>query len=157
MREPVEIRLTAKTPEAVRLLLDTLINVEGSAATASIGHPSPGRKAGYLAYSADFDEVMVGNGIRSAMHDGDDRWDSPGRTAARAWTKTMRWECLMEVYAVVAGEWSDYFRSYKWQPLGGGHRAMGDCRAALDLLLRMAQPGATGGDPPSEDDEDEEL
>ena len=53
MREPVEIRLTAKTPEAaeaVRLLLDTLLNIEGSAATASIGHPSPGRKGGYLAY-----------------------------------------------------------------------------------------------------------
>jgi hypothetical protein len=32
-----------------------------------------------------------------------------------------------------------YHQSYKWQPLGGGHSALDDCRAALATLREMAQ------------------
>jgi hypothetical protein len=36
-------------------------------------------------------------------------------------------ECLMEMYAQYAGDWSDYHESYKYQPLpGGDHTALGD-------------------------------
>lgn len=48
-------------------------------------------------------------------------------------------ECLMEAYAVYCQQWSDYHRSYRWQPLGGGHSALSDCRAALATLREMAK------------------
>jgi DNA polymerase III subunit epsilon len=36
-------------------------------------------------------------------------------------------ECLMEMYAQYAGDWSDYHDCYKYQPLpGGDHTALGD-------------------------------
>lgn len=47
-------------------------------------------------------------------------------------------ECLMEWYAQYCNEWSDYHKSYRWQPLGGDHTALGDCRAALATLKEMA-------------------
>lgn len=47
--------------------------------------------------------------------------------------------CLMHKYAAYFGEWSDYWRNFKFQPLGGNHAALGDCRAALALLRSMAQ------------------
>lgn len=46
--------------------------------------------------------------------------------------------CLMSWYARWYGDWSDYFGSYKWQPLCGGHRALSDCRAALERIKEMA-------------------
>ena len=46
--------------------------------------------------------------------------------------------CLMEWYAQWYGEYSSYWRDYKWQPLGGGHRALGDCLQALSLLQEIA-------------------
>lgn len=47
-------------------------------------------------------------------------------------------ECLMELWAQYCGDWSPKYESYKWQPLNGGHRALEDCLAALDLLREMA-------------------
>ncbi len=49
-----------------------------------------------------------------------------------------RCTCLMEWYAEFYGEWSNYYESYKWQPLGGNHSAVGDCLAALKMLEEMA-------------------
>lgn len=49
-------------------------------------------------------------------------------------------DCIMEWYAQYCNEWSEYHGSYRWQPLGGGHDALGDCRAALATLQEMAQP-----------------
>lgn len=51
---------------------------------------------------------------------------------------TDRWECAMEQYAMWYGEWSDYYESFKWQPLIGDHRALGDCQATLARLRKMA-------------------
>lgn len=51
-------------------------------------------------------------------------------------------ECAMEWYAAFYGEWSDYWKSFKWQPLyGGGHRALGDCLACLERIKAMAKEG----------------
>jgi DNA polymerase III epsilon subunit-like protein len=53
----------------------------------------------------------------------------------------IEWECLMLKYASYIGDWSNYWHSYRWRPLpDGNHRALGDARAALALLKRMAQP-----------------
>lgn len=50
------------------------------------------------------------------------------------------WDCAMTRYAEYVGEFSDYHGSYKWQKLeGGDHSAIGDCRAALVLIRRMAR------------------
>lgn len=47
-------------------------------------------------------------------------------------------ECAMQEYARWYGEWVDYRRSFKWQRLHGGHRALGDCQATLERIKRMA-------------------
>jgi DNA polymerase-3 subunit epsilon len=50
-----------------------------------------------------------------------------------------KWECIMEWYAQYFGEYSKYWGNYKWQPLCGDHRALGDALAALERLKAMAQ------------------
>lgn len=50
-----------------------------------------------------------------------------------------RSECLMEWAAQWGGDWSYYYKDYKYFPLpGGGHRALEDCIAALQLIKKMA-------------------
>lgn len=46
--------------------------------------------------------------------------------------------CVMGWYSQWVGEWSDYYKSYKWQPLGGNHNAVGDCLATLEIIKEMA-------------------
>lgn len=46
--------------------------------------------------------------------------------------------CLMTRYARWYGDYSDYWGDYKWQPLGGGHASVSDCRAALRRLTEIA-------------------
>lgn len=49
------------------------------------------------------------------------------------------WQCVMLQYAAYFGQWDEYHESFKWQKLqGGDHSALGDCRATLDVLKRMA-------------------
>lgn len=48
-------------------------------------------------------------------------------------------ECAMEWVAQYNGEWSSYYRKYKWVPLGGNHSALGDCLACLERLREIAQ------------------
>lgn len=55
-------------------------------------------------------------------------------------------DCLMERYAAFCGQWSDYHESYKWQPLGGGHSALEDCKSALACLHEMAADHIVGAD-----------
>lgn len=51
-------------------------------------------------------------------------------------------ECAMYQYAAWYGDWSDYHRSFRWQKLTGGHRALGDCLACLERIKVMAQTEA---------------
>ncbi|MEP0805850.1 MAG: 3'-5' exonuclease [Chloroflexota bacterium] len=47
--------------------------------------------------------------------------------------------CAMLKYAEWNGDWDDYHGSFRWQKLqGGDHSALGDCRATLDLIKKMA-------------------
>jgi DNA polymerase III subunit epsilon len=48
-------------------------------------------------------------------------------------------DCAMEWYAAWYGDWNDYYKSFRWQKLAGGHRALGDCLATLELIKRMAK------------------
>jgi DNA polymerase III subunit epsilon len=48
-------------------------------------------------------------------------------------------QCAMQAYSEFVGEWNDYRGSFRWQKLkGGDHSALGDCRATLDLIHKMA-------------------
>lgn len=51
--------------------------------------------------------------------------------------------CIMEMYARHAGDWSEYWNSFKWQKLDNviwdaDHSALGDAKAALEALKIMA-------------------
>lgn len=49
------------------------------------------------------------------------------------------WVCAMKLYARYYGEWSRYWRDFRWQRLpGGDHSALGDCRATLALVKNLA-------------------
>ncbi len=49
------------------------------------------------------------------------------------------WSCAMEMYAAWVGEWNDYHGNFRWQRLpGGDHSALGDCRATLAVIRKMA-------------------
>lgn len=54
---------------------------------------------------------------------------------------TFQSDCLMEWYAQFINDWSDYHQSYRWQPLSGGHSALSDCLASLEVLKEMATSG----------------
>jgi hypothetical protein len=70
------------------------------------------------------------------------KWDGPHADTddadVAAWSGSIRWECAMEAYAAWWGEWSDYWGSYTWQKLNGGHDARGDCEAVRRRLRVMA-------------------
>lgn len=49
-----------------------------------------------------------------------------------------QWRCAMHVYSAWVGDPGRY-GGYRWQRLpGGDHSALGDCRAALEVLRRVA-------------------
>lgn len=80
-----------------------------------------GRKV--VIYNAEFDEAMIAGdcerfGIQHAPFDT---------------------TCAMLMYAQFYGQWSSYWGNYKWQPLNGGHTALEDCRACLEVIREMAK------------------
>jgi hypothetical protein len=74
-----------------------------------------------LAYNADFDHTTL---LRHAHRDG----LKPAHLAQAG-----RWSCLMN-------QRSAWLMRHRWLPLGGGHRALGDCQVAYDLLAAMTAP-----------------
>ncbi len=61
------------------------------------------------------------------------------RREAAAWVDALNVEDVMIPYSDWVGDWSEYHGNNRWQPLHGGHRAAGDCRAVLDCLRAMAR------------------
>lgn len=48
-------------------------------------------------------------------------------------------DCAMRWYSQYVGEWNEFYGNYRWQRLPeGDHSALGDCRATLAVLKRMA-------------------
>ncbi len=91
-------------------------------------------------YHADFDIGVLDREVERA-HPRDRH--APGEWTP-AWPSALHHYCAMELYAAWVGEWSDYYRNYRWQRLpGGDHTALGDCQATLAVLKAMA----TGGKP----------
>jgi hypothetical protein len=44
----------------------------------------------------------------------------------------------MLAYAAWKNEWNEKHGGYRWHKLGGGHSALGDCKAVLRKLAEMA-------------------
>ncbi|MEU0743976.1 3'-5' exonuclease [Streptomyces sp. NPDC006134] len=61
------------------------------------------------------------------------------RKQAAAWLDVMQFEDVMIPYSDWVGDWSEYHGNNRWQPLDGGHRAAGDCRAVLRCLRSMGR------------------
>jgi hypothetical protein len=61
----------------------------------------------------------------------------------REWMGGIEFNCAMEQYAAWCGDYSEYHGNFRWQRLNGGHRALGDCRATLDLIRGMANSKTT--------------
>jgi hypothetical protein len=97
-----------------------------------------------VTYNAEFDSGVLWREVyRWVLNEGAPTPEGESREAfalrgASAWCKKVRWHCAMELYAVWAGDWSDYWGNYKWIPLGGDHTALGDARACLAVLHEMA-------------------
>lgn len=79
-------------------------------------------KAMIVAYNAAFDKARIEQSAR--------RYNLPALT--------QKWQCAMKVYSQFAGNWNERFKSYTWVPLGGSHRAVGDCVACLERIREMA-------------------
>lgn len=65
--------------------------------------------------------------------------DTDPEQAVEEWFHCAAWLDVMPPYSAWCGEWNDHYRSFTWQRLpGGDHSAIGDCRATLNVLRRMA-------------------
>ncbi|MFM9735163.1 exonuclease domain-containing protein [Streptomyces niveiscabiei] len=58
---------------------------------------------------------------------------------ADVWLDRAEFEDVMIPYSDWVGDWNEYYGNNTWQPLNGGHRAAGDCRAVLDCLRAMGR------------------
>ncbi len=105
-----------------------------------------------IAYNAAFDRGILINEVYRMLAARPVVAESPERRYQRlndvwkAWVGRQRWACAMETYAAFCGDWSNYHGNYRWQPLGGGHRALGDAQACLAVIQSMAAAA-----PPKED------
>lgn len=81
-----------------------------------------------VAFNADFDAGVLAAELRRVPPE-----------LATGWPERKAWRCAMKLYARFVGErWWD--GGYRWQPLPGArHAALGDARATLAVLQRMAE------------------
>lgn len=77
-----------------------------------------------VSYNVAFDQAMFYQACHAAS------LEKPGNV----------WACAMLMYAQYVGDWNNYHGSYRWQKLpSAAHDALGDCRATLRLLKKMAE------------------
>ena len=87
-----------------------------------------------VAYNASFDAGVFEREIARLHADAEQPWK-----LGDDWSRQIRWEDAMEQWSAFCGEWSNYHKDYRWQPLmGAGHDAVGDCLARLHILRIMA-------------------
>lgn len=88
-------------------------------------------------YNAEFDlrllkQSLKANGIQVAFPTSD-------RRQCRIFTNGGSIHCAMLQYSAWCGEWNSYHGNYRWQKLpGGDHSALGNCKATLDIIRKMA-------------------
>lgn len=89
-----------------------------------------------IIYNKNFDVEMLHQSDQLYQLECDPAWAPLGQGA---WHALAIWEDAMLPYAAWCGEWNDHFGNYRWQKLpGGDHSALGDARATLAVIKRMA-------------------
>lgn len=86
-----------------------------------------------LIWNADFDTRLMEQSCRAH------------RLALPKWWNNHDWKCAMTIHAHWVGQYSKKYGNYRWWPLDGGHRSLGDCQAVIEKLKRMSEPGETNG------------
>lgn len=77
-----------------------------------------------LIYNAEYDERLIN---QTTKQDG-------------CFSPHLKTECVMKHYSWFVGDWSDYHLDYNYQKLpSGDHSAIGDCRATLEVINKIAQ------------------
>jgi hypothetical protein len=66
--------------------------------------------------------------------------------AVRLWFTGSTWQDAMVPYSDWYGDWSEWHGNYAWQPLNGGHRALGDCLAVIECLRAMTGTADDAGE-----------
>ena len=80
-----------------------------------------------IIYNSRFDTQVINNNCRA-------------HKLPDIFTKSRRVTCAMLWYSQYEGQWNEYHGNYRWQRLPeGDHSALGDCRATLEVIRRMAQ------------------
>lgn len=99
---------------------------------------------GLVIYNAPFDTRMIQQSLHTWGYiwriGGGEMMVIPGaRLWCYAWMNGAAIHCAMHWFSQWCGEWNDYHGSYRWQRLpGGDHTALGDCKATLEIIRRMA-------------------
>lgn len=87
-------------------------------------------------YNAAYDTRLLHQAEQWYQQRVDSTWDCLEQDG---WQALAVWDCAMQQYAAYCGEYSEYHGNYRYQPLpGGDHTALGDARACLALIKRMA-------------------
>lgn len=87
-------------------------------------------------YNASYDVRLLNQTEQWHQIKTDSTWECLGM---EAWRLMAVWDDAMQQYAAFVGDWSDWHGGYRYQQLpGGDHTALGDARATLRLIQRMA-------------------
>ncbi|MBD1910897.1 3'-5' exonuclease [Leptolyngbya sp. FACHB-16] len=88
-------------------------------------------------YNAEYDLKLIRQSLRPyGIHLA---FPTSDRRQCRVFLNGGSIHCAMLQYSAWCGEWNDYHGNYRWQKLpGGDHSALGDCKATLSVMRRMA-------------------
>lgn len=87
-------------------------------------------------YNASYDVRLLHQSEQWYQQRVDSAWDCMEQDG---WERMAVWDDAMARYAAYCGEWNEWHGNYRYQKLpGGDHSALGDCKATLALVKRMA-------------------
>ncbi len=111
-------------------------------------------KKDLIIYNAEFDTRMIRQSLRPYnLHLA---FPTSDRRQCRIFLGGGSIHCAMLQYAAWCGEWNNYHGNYRWQKLpGGDHSAIGDCKATLDIIRKMAADWPPAPEPIQEQSLDE--
>lgn len=97
-----------------------------------------------IVYNAEFDLRLIQQSLKA--HNIYIRFEGKDRTVATgvklwpySWINWFPVHCAMHWYSQWVGDYSEYHGNYRWQRLpSGDHTALGDCRATLEVIRKMA-------------------
>jgi DNA polymerase III epsilon subunit-like protein len=89
-----------------------------------------------LIYNAEYDAARLHHEL--TLYHLDRAAAADAQAQASAWLDAVTVEDVMMPYSRWVGEIHEYYGDIRWQPLGGGHRALSDCRTVITRLSEIA-------------------